>query len=98
VIGRIETGQELPTMKFLEAAVIAAFAVAASAGAAAAQTGPVAEACKEDIAKFCADKKHDGEVRACLEAVKDKVSPACKAALETTGGGMGKKRKMNQGY
>jgi Cysteine rich repeat len=52
-----------------------------------AQQGPVATACKDDIPKFCAGKEHgQGEVRACLEAHKDKVSAACKAALETTGG------------
>jgi hypothetical protein len=85
-------------MKIIGAIAIAAFALVLSAGAASAQTGPVATACKEDIAKLCADKKHDGEVRACLEAAKDKVSPACKTALETTRGGMGKKRNTNQGY
>lgn len=59
-----------------------------------AQQGPVAMACKEDIAKYCADKEHGkGEVRACLEAAKDKVSDECKTALDTTGPGKG----MGQG-
>lgn len=59
-----------------------------------AQQGPVAMACKEDIAKYCADKEHGkGEVRACLEAAKDKVTDQCKAALDTTGPGKG----MGQG-
>ena len=50
--------------------------------------GPVASACVDDIAKFCADKEHgQGKVRACLEANKDKVSEACKTALDTTGPG-----------
>jgi hypothetical protein len=61
--------------------------------AAAAQTGPVATKCKDDIAKFCASETHDGGIRACLETNKDKVSASCKRALETTGGGMGKKKK-----
>ena len=57
-----------------------------------AQQGPVAAACTEDIQKFCADKQHvQGQVRACLEANKDKVSDDCKTALDTTGPGKGKK-------
>ncbi|MEQ1715359.1 MAG: cysteine rich repeat-containing protein [Hyphomicrobium sp.] len=55
-----------------------------------AQQGPVATACKDDISKHCAGKEHgQGEVRACLEANKDKVSAACKTALDTTGPGKG---------
>lgn len=57
-----------------------------------AQQGPVASACTEDIQKFCADKQHgQGQVRTCLEANKDKVSDGCKAALDTTGPGKGKR-------
>jgi hypothetical protein len=57
-------------------------------------TGPVAKQCASDIQKFCADKQHGhGEVRACLESKKDTVTPACKEALETTGGGRGKFQK-----
>jgi len=68
----------------LLAALVASAALATSAWA---QQGPVATACKDDIPKFCAGKEHgQGEVRACLEANKDKVSAACKASLETTGG------------
>jgi hypothetical protein len=60
-------------------------------GSAQAQQGPVATACSADIVKFCADKKHEqGEVRACLELNKDKVSSACQSALDTTGPGKGK--------
>jgi hypothetical protein len=56
--------------------------------------GPVATACKDDIPKLCAGKEHgQGEVRACIEANKDKVSAACKAALDSTGPGKG----MGQG-
>jgi hypothetical protein len=64
--------------------------LAALAGSASAQPGqgPVATACVDDIAQFCAGKEHgQGEVRACLDANKDKVTAACKTALETTGGG-----------
>jgi hypothetical protein len=61
---------------------------------ASAQTGPVADACKDDIAKYCAGKSHGGgEVRKCLEDNKDKVSAACKTALQTTGGGQGRRRQ-----
>jgi hypothetical protein len=57
-------------------------------------TGPVAKQCASNIQKFCADMQHGhGEVRACLESKKDKVTPACKEALETTGGGRGKFQK-----
>lgn len=59
-------------------------------GAAAAQSGPVATACGDDIGKLCAGKAHDGSVRVCLEQAYDKVSSACKAALDSTGGGRGK--------
>lgn len=69
----------------------AAVALIVSAGAAAAQSGPVSSACKDDLAKYCAGKSHESrEARSCLEANKDKVSAACKTALEQTGGGKGK--------
>lgn len=54
--------------------------------------GPVITQCKDDIAKFCASKAHDGEVRACLEGKKAEVTAACKSALDTTGGGKGRKK------
>lgn len=74
----------------------AAMALAISALPALAQkgagNGPVATACKADLAKLCAGKSHaNREARTCLEANKAKVSAACKTALETTGGGKGKK-------
>ena len=53
--------------------------------------GPVITQCKGDIAKHCAGKSHDGEVRACLESKKAEVTQACKTALESTGGGKGRK-------
>lgn len=52
-----------------------------------AQSGPVATACKSDIAKTCAGLPHDGSVRTCLQNNYDKVSAGCKKALDTTGGG-----------
>lgn len=75
----------MKTTKIL-AIALAMSAVFGTAGWA--QKGPVATACADEISKLCADKEHgQGEVRACLEANKDKVSEACKTALETTGGG-----------
>lgn len=52
--------------------------------------GPVAQACGEDIGKFCEGIEHGGgKVRACLEANKAKLSSACQAALTTHGPGRG---------
>lgn len=73
--------------------IVAAAALTTLAGAAVAQqgTGPVASACADDIAKYCAGKSHENrEARTCLEANKSKVTAACKTALDTTGGGKGK--------
>lgn len=75
--------------RFVALAAASAAALLSSASAFA-QSGPVASACSEEIAKYCADKEHGrGEVRACLEANKDKASSACKTALATTGPGKG---------
>lgn len=71
-------------------AAASALAIAAPVAVASAQMGPVATACKNDIAKLCAGKSHDGEVRICLETNYDKVAAACKRALDTTGGGRGR--------
>lgn len=73
--------------RFLLAMLILAPATLQMNAAALAQSGPVAASCKDDIQKFCAGKKHNGEIRACLTEQKDKVAPACKAALESTGPG-----------
>lgn len=76
-------------MRILELTTMAAV-VALMTSAAFAQQGPVATACKDDIPKYCAGKEHgQGDVRACLEANKEKVSAACKTALDTTGPGKG---------
>jgi hypothetical protein len=74
----------------------AAAMVALLGGSAFAQqgSGPVATACADDLAKYCAGKSHGNrEARTCLEANKAKVSAACKTALDTTGGGKGKANK-----
>ena len=69
------------------------YAIALSAigiSAVLAQDGPVATACRDDLAKYCAGKNHvTREARTCLEDNKAKVSDACKTALNTTGGGRG---------
>jgi hypothetical protein len=78
-------------IKMIAGATIAGAALATNSFA---QQGPVATACNDDMPKFCAGKEHvQGEMRACLEANKDKVSAACKAALDSTGPGKG----MGQG-
>jgi hypothetical protein len=89
-------------MTALRMAIAAGLAIAASASAVA-QNGPVATACKDDIALNCAGKRHQNrEVRDCLEANKSKVSDACKIGLGSTGlgegmGGMGGQGKWPWG-
>ena len=77
-------------MKIAYVDILSAITLAVTSTVASAQTGPVATGCKEDIVKFCDGKAHDGEVRICLESNYDKVAPACKKALDTTGGGRGR--------
>jgi hypothetical protein len=56
-------------------------------------TGPVASACKAEIADKCAGKQHGNRaVRTCLESNRSSLSEACKTALDTTGGGRGLNR------
>jgi hypothetical protein len=74
-------------MKSLPLIAVSAFALAAAATTALAQPGPVASACKADIAKLCANLPHDGSVRACLMKNRDKVSKPCREALDATGPG-----------
>ena len=77
----------------LTAASLLAIAAAASTALAQGQA-PVASACKDDIPKVCAGVTHGGgRMRSCLESNKDKVSEACKTALDTHGPGKG----MGQG-
>lgn len=72
--------------------VAAAGSVVAQAPTKGPGQGPVITQCKDDIAKFCAGKQRDGEVRACLEGKKAEVTAACKTALDTTGAGKGRKQ------
>lgn len=75
-------------MRSIKLLATVALALAAVATAASAQRGPVAASCQNDIAKYCAGKQHGGgEVRSCLEANRDKVTPPCRSALVATGGG-----------
>jgi hypothetical protein len=54
-------------------ALLPAAVLATSTGRA--QQGPVAAHCKADIPNYCAGREYGGgEVRACLEANKDKLS------------------------
>lgn len=76
--------------------VLSAAILVATAGWAVAQpgSGPVAAACVDDIAKFCAEESHGNRgVRTCLESHRDKVSDACRTALDTTGPGRGQGRQ-----
>jgi hypothetical protein len=65
------------TIKFLMAAAL--LAMTGSAFAQGAPGGGGMAACREDAQKFCADKSGPDR-RACMEANKDKLSDACKAA------------------
>jgi hypothetical protein len=72
--------------------VMAAVLLSATAGGVFAQGAgaqPAAggmAACREDAQKFCADKTGPDR-RACMEANKDKLSDACKAARAARAGG-----------
>jgi hypothetical protein len=74
----------MPKLMFLLAlAALSTFGVVEPAMA---QHERIATACKEDIAKYCADKRRGtGEVLTCLKANKDKISQRCKNALQYTG-------------
>ena len=51
-------------------------------------SGPVGTACSKEIGQYCAGISHGrGAVRACLRDNSSKLSPPCKAALDSTGGG-----------
>ena len=81
-------------MKYAKVVALAAAALMSGTTAwAQPGTGPVAKQCASDIEKCCAGKKHgSGEVRACLESNRSKLSGDCQNALDTTGGG----RRMNR--
>lgn len=55
-------------------------------------SGPVGSACADAIQSYCAGKQHgDRSVRNCLEGQRSKLSASCKAALDGTGGGRGRR-------
>lgn len=57
------------------------------------QTAPVATQCAQDIQTYCAGKGHGSrQTRTCLEANRDKLSAECRQALDTTGGGRGRRK------
>jgi len=73
--------------------VMAAAVLAMGTSAVLAQNGPPPggggmAACRDDAQKFCSDKTGPDR-RACMEANKDKLSDACKAAraARASGGG-----------
>ncbi len=76
-------------MRLIHTLALSAVTLAVTVGVASAQMGPVGRACRSDIAEFCAGLPHRGETRICLERNYDRVSRACKRALDTTGGGRG---------
>ena len=80
-------------MKFIHTITASTIVLAASITGVAAQSGPVGRACKAELANLCAGKPHDGSARICLEENYDKVSAECKKALDTTGGGRGRRLK-----
>lgn len=68
-------------------ALAVAFA-AGLAGSAAAQDSLPRQACKADVAKFCADvPPGGGRIKACLEAHASALSDPCRAALAVAGNG-----------
>jgi hypothetical protein len=73
--------------------VSASYAQTGQQGGVGVGTGPVAAACKAEIADKCAGKQHGNRaVRTCLEANRASLSEACRTALDTTGGGRGRNR------
>jgi transcriptional/translational regulatory protein YebC/TACO1 len=79
-------------------AILAACTVAMSDPAAAQGrrdgTGPVASQCAGDIDTYCGGLKHGNRaVRECLSRNRDRVAPACRSALDNTGGGQGMGRR-----
>jgi hypothetical protein len=83
------------TMKSTIALIFVAGAMLASADAVGAQgrgrgqgNGPVASACANEIASYCAGLRHGGgAVRRCLEAKRAKLSRGCRSTLNGTGYG-----------
>ncbi len=72
-------------MKYALTLAASVAALFASAAALSARSGAVTTYCKDDIARLCAGLPQGDSVRDCLEINFDKVSEACKRALDTTG-------------
>ena len=71
---------------WLVAALVAAAGSAFAQGTPPQGGGGGLAACREDAQKFCADKTGPDR-RTCMEANKDKLSDACKAARAARAGG-----------
>jgi hypothetical protein len=71
---------------WLATVLIAAASPAFAQGAPQGGGGGGMAACREDAQKFCADKTGPDR-RTCMEANKDKLSDACKAARAARAGG-----------
>jgi hypothetical protein len=77
-------------MRLIKTSLIAAAALLVTASTAPAQYGPVAGACATEIEKYCKGLSHGNRaVRNCLEENKEKASPTCREALDSTGFGRG---------
>ncbi len=68
-------------------------ALLAPAAAPSVRSAPVATYCKDDIAKLCAGLPQDDSIRDCLEMNFDRVSDACRRALDATGGRRGSRMR-----
>ena len=80
------------TLMLMAAATFAA-ALSGPALAQGTGTGPVATACKKEIAKYCAKAGHGAaQTRTCLLRHRKQLSRACLHALDSTGGGKGRNR------
>jgi hypothetical protein len=78
------------TMALAAMMIVASVASPSLSVAQPAGLGPVGGICSSDIQKFCRELRHGrGEIRSCLERNRARVSPACRRALDTTGGGAG---------
>jgi hypothetical protein len=81
------------TTVLLAAGLLMAQATGHGAFAQTTPSGPVASSCTAEISKYCADQQHGaGAVRACLEANRQDLSAPCREALDSTGGGRGRRR------
>jgi hypothetical protein len=78
--------------KAMKMAIMIAVTAGIASTASAQGNGPVIKQCADEIKKLCAGKSHDGSVRACLEENRSQLTTKCKSALDTTGGGQGRRK------